>query len=52
MDIQKNFSERYGIDMKEIFEEYYKSEETVPEAEGTPATDATPEADTEEDLLA
>ena len=23
-DIQKNFAERYGIDMKEIFEDYYK----------------------------
>lgn len=26
-EIQKNFAERYGIDMKEIFEEYYKAED-------------------------
>lgn len=25
-DIQKNFAERYGIDMKEIFEDYYKAD--------------------------
>ncbi len=25
-EIQKNFADRYGIDMKEIFEEYYKAE--------------------------
>ena len=25
-EIQKNFAERYGIDMKEIFEEYYKAD--------------------------
>jgi len=30
VDIQKNFAERYGIDMKEIFEDYYNSENTVP----------------------
>lgn len=24
-DLQKNFAERYGIDMKEIFDEYYKA---------------------------
>ncbi|MFT5215201.1 MAG: myosin heavy subunit [Glaciecola sp.] len=33
-EIQKNFAERYGIDMKEIFEEYYNSENTVPKGEG------------------
>lgn len=27
--IQKNFSERYGIDMKEIFEEYYNANENT-----------------------
>ncbi len=26
IDIQKNFAERYGIDMKEIFEDYYKAD--------------------------
>jgi hypothetical protein len=28
-DIQKNFADRYGIDMKEIFEDYYKADKTV-----------------------
>jgi hypothetical protein len=26
IDIQKNFADRYGIDMKEIFEDYYKAD--------------------------
>jgi len=30
VDIQKNFADRYGIDMKEIFEEYYNSDNTTP----------------------
>jgi DNA repair exonuclease SbcCD ATPase subunit len=29
-DIQKNFSDRYGIDMKEIFEDYYKAKAKEP----------------------
>lgn len=29
-DIQKNFAERYGIDMKEIFEDYYNSDANAP----------------------
>ncbi|WP_341216149.1 microtubule-binding protein [uncultured Wocania sp.] len=29
-DIQKNFAERYGIDMKEIFEDYYKADANKP----------------------
>ena len=33
-EIQKNFAERYGIDMKEIFEEYYKADKTAPKGEG------------------
>jgi hypothetical protein len=28
-DIQKNFADRYGIDMKEIFEDYYKADKEV-----------------------
>ncbi|GGD10524.1 microtubule-binding protein [Hyunsoonleella pacifica] len=41
VDIQKNFAERYGIDMKEIFEEYYKADVNAPsdnddEPEGAP----------------
>jgi myosin heavy subunit len=30
LKIQENFADRYGIDMKEIFEEYYKSDGTAP----------------------
>ena len=34
-DIQKNFAERYGIDMKEIFEDYYNSDANKsPEGDG------------------
>ncbi|WP_431134427.1 microtubule-binding protein [Psychroserpens mesophilus] len=41
VDIQKNFAERYGIDMKEIFEDYYKANPNAPsgddgKSEGTP----------------
>lgn len=40
-EIQKNFTDRYGIDMKEIFEDYYKAD-----ANGTP--EETPEKPTSE----
>ncbi|NND50753.1 MAG: microtubule-binding protein, partial [Flavobacteriaceae bacterium] len=33
-EIQKNFAERYGIDMKEIFDEYYKADATAPSGDG------------------
>ena len=34
-DIQKNFAERYGIDMKEIFEDYYNADtNNAPEGDG------------------
>ena len=36
VDIQKNFAERYGIDMKAIFEEYYKADSNTPVADGSP----------------
>ncbi len=38
-DIQKNFAERYGIDMKEIFEDYYKADANAPSGDdaGKPA---------------
>ncbi len=50
IDIQKNFADRYGIDMKEIFEDYYKADATAPSGDGAPA--ATPKKDTDsEDLL-
>ena len=48
-EIQKNFAERYGIDMKEIFEEYYNSENTVPKGEGDGGEKPKPES--EDDLL-
>ncbi|MCL6295211.1 microtubule-binding protein [Jejuia spongiicola] len=51
-DIQKNFAERYGIDMKEIFEDYYKADANKPsdgEGEGDKPSPK-PEA-TEDDLL-
>ncbi|RAJ16274.1 coiled-coil domain-containing protein [Olleya aquimaris] len=42
VDIQKNFADRYGIDMKEIFEEYYNTDANAPsggdDAEGGKGT--------------
>ena len=50
-EIQKNFAERYGIDMKEIFEDYYKADANAPQGDGgEPAGKPKPEA-TEDDLL-
>ena len=54
VDIQKNFAERYGIDMKEIFEDYYKADANAPSGDdnsggvgnGTPKPEAS-----EDDLL-
>ncbi|RMB63846.1 microtubule-binding protein [Dokdonia sinensis] len=49
--IQKDFANRYGIDMKELFEEYYASDPSAPAGDG----DATPEKPVadggEDDLL-
>jgi len=52
VDIQKNFAERYGIDMKEIFEDYYNADATAPSGDGggEPEGDAKPEAN-DDDLL-
>jgi hypothetical protein len=48
-EIQKNFADRYGIDMKEIFEEYYATDANAP---SEPAGgDDTPAAEAEDDLL-
>jgi len=54
IDIQKNFAERYGIDMKEIFEDYYKADANAPSGDdstgagnGNPA----PQKDSGDDLL-
>ena len=50
-EIQKNFAERYGIDMKEIFEDYYNADATAPAGDdGEPAGKPKPEAG-EDDLL-
>jgi DNA repair exonuclease SbcCD ATPase subunit len=49
-DIQKNFADRYGIDMKEIFDEYYKADPNGPADGGEPEGDTKPEAN-DDDLL-
>lgn len=51
-DIQKNFAERYGIDMQEIFEDYYKVDPNkATEGNGDePAKDPKPDTD-DDDLL-
>ncbi|WP_047417944.1 hypothetical protein [Cellulophaga sp. Hel_I_12] len=49
-DIQKDFANRYGIDMKEIFEEYYKTDGTAPSKEA-PATPEAPKPKAAEDDL-
>ncbi len=41
-DIQKNFAERYGIDMKEIFEDYYKADATKPTSDDSGKPDGNP----------
>ncbi len=52
VDIQKNFAERYGIDMKEIFEEYYKAEATAPSGGGDGAEgEGNPNPEPKEDDL-
>ena len=52
VDIQKNFAERYGIDMKEIFEDYYKADANKPSEDNSGGVgNGAPKQDTEEDLL-
>jgi len=48
--IQKNFADRYGIDMKEIFDEYYKADSNAPADGGEPEGEPKPEA-SDDDLL-
>jgi hypothetical protein len=51
-NIQKDFANRYGIDMKEIFEEFYASDGNAPsgdEPSETPDNPTPPEP--EDDLL-
>jgi len=51
VDIQKNFAERYGIDMKEIFEDYYNADAGAPTgSDGKPSPTPKPKAGTD-DLL-
>ncbi|WP_203258617.1 microtubule-binding protein [Hyunsoonleella ulvae] len=50
VDIQKNFAERYGIDMKEIFEEYYKADANTPSGNDDEPAEA-PKPKTEDDDL-
>ena len=50
-EIQKNFADRYGIDMKEIFDEYYKADPNAPaDGGGEPEGNPEPEAN-DDDLL-
>jgi chromosome segregation ATPase len=52
VDIQKNFAERYGIDMKEIFEDYYKADANQPTEDNSGGVgNGAPKQDTEDDLL-
>ncbi len=48
-EIQKDFANRYGIDMKEIFEEYYASDANAPSEGDDSAPEPTKES--EDDLL-
>lgn len=51
-DIQKNFAERYGIDMKELFEDYYKSDASQPAGDdGEPEEQPKPKASGDDDML-
>ncbi len=45
-EIQKNFAERYGIDMKEIFDDYYNADANAPSEGGEPKPESS-----EDDLL-
>ena len=55
-EIQKDFANRYGIDMKEIFEDYYATDDApapAPEGGGDGGDDPAPAPDpAEDDLLA
>jgi chromosome segregation ATPase len=48
IDIQKNFAERYGIDMKQIFEDYYKADANKPADDPKPEGKPQPEAGNDE----
>ena len=50
-EIQKNFADRYGIDMKEIFEEYYATDGNVPSKDGDATPPTPPKPSDADDLL-
>ncbi len=50
-DIQKDFANRYGIDMKEIFEEYYATDGNATATNVDDETTNSPKPSAEDDLL-
>ncbi|HLT49197.1 MAG TPA: hypothetical protein VKZ90_02005, partial [Aequorivita sp.] len=50
-EIQKNFADRYGIDMKEIFEEYYATDANAPSGNNDDPIPPKPKAPEPDDLL-
>jgi DNA repair exonuclease SbcCD ATPase subunit len=50
-EIQKDFANRYGIDMKEIFEEYYASDGTAPSGKDNDPAPEKPKPSGDEELL-
>jgi hypothetical protein len=50
-EIQKNFANRYGIDMKEIFEEFYASKNSAPKNNDGDPTPKKSEPASDDDLL-
>ena len=50
-EIRKDFANRYGIDMKELFEEYYNSDNNPPSDEGGDASGDQPSDNSGDDLL-
>ena len=49
--IQKTFADRYGIDMKEIFEDYYKADKTAPKGEDDAPKTPKKETSSDDDML-
>jgi hypothetical protein len=50
-DIQKNFADRYGIDMKEIFEDYYKADANSPKGDDDKPSEAPKKESSNDDML-
>ena len=51
IDIQKNFADRYGIDMKEIFEDYYKADPNAPKDNDNEPSNTPKKESSNDDLL-